>query len=207
MPLFIEEIWMPENSMMEWESFLTQLGCHKKSQVFCATVDKTFPTNWAGAAVARFLLLLLIKFNKLMLLLIRCGFGRTFPEFRIERIPDEPPSFQWRHQWFSIRLSDLRSDGMSEPTWIGSRLDLAVSFSFCVNEKLNLVWFSYGSGFSMAFLIVGGTTIEGWETSRETGLGNRPSSHFCGFLTIGNYQGRELRLPVSGSFWISHNYL
>ena len=86
-------------------------------------------------------------------------------------------------------------DDLRELTWMGSNLDRAILFSFCVNGRLNLVWFSYDSKFSVVFLIVWVTTIEGWENLRETGLGDLPC---CGFLTTGNYRGQGSII----NFWL-----
>ena len=59
----------------------------------------------------------------------------------------------------------------------------------------------------MVYLTVWDTKIEGGENLHESGLGDLPSSHCCGFLTTGNYRGWRLRLSAPGSFWIFLDYL
>ena len=84
--------------------------------------------------------------------------------------------------------------GTRRQTWLGPKLDQGVLFSFFINKKLVLLRLWYDSGFIMAFSRVQDMTLEGGETLRERGLGDRPNSLCCAFLTTRVF---DRRAPLS----------
>ena len=62
--------------------------------------------------------------------------------------------------------------------------------SFYISSKSILVQLHYILSICLIFLTIRASAVESWRIRQKTGLGDRSSSHCCGFLTIGKFQNQ-----------------
>ena len=121
----------------------------------------------------------------------------------------EPPRFQWRHQWFSTRLSDSRSGDMREPNLNRFKTGSSNLVSVLLQRKVNFFffgmifirfWIQYGFLASLKYDNWGLRRFA-WKRAR------RPAKQpLLWFSDHWEWSKVELGFPVSGSSGVFHNH-